>query len=204
MVVAIVPLTPLGIAGGGSDLLVPSVLAVGFAVGMLSSAIPYTLELEALRRLPAGVFGVLMSLEPAVAALAGFIVLGEDLARARWWRSCSVVAASAGAARGASVVPAAARLAQVDRVGQDPGALATAVAPQRLHAVDARLARPARELAASRRRDLAPSRSSRRRASAGRARAQRARARGRLGAHREVVRLEARTRAAGASESTAM
>ena len=46
---------------------------------MLSSAIPYTLELEALRRLPAGVFGVLMSLEPAVAALAGFVVLGEDL-----------------------------------------------------------------------------------------------------------------------------
>ena len=79
MLVAVVPLAPFGIAEGGSDLLVPWILAVGFAAGMLSSAIPYTLELEALRRLPAGVFGVLMSLEPAVAALAGFVVLGEDL-----------------------------------------------------------------------------------------------------------------------------
>ena len=55
-------------------------LAIGAAVAILSSVIPYTLELEALRRLPAGVFGVLMSLEPAMAALAGFVVLDEDLA----------------------------------------------------------------------------------------------------------------------------
>jgi inner membrane transporter RhtA len=103
MAVAVVPLAPLGIAEGGSDLLVVWILAVGFAVAMLSSAIPYTLELEALRRLPANVFGVLMSLEPAVAATAGFIVLGEDLAAREIVAILLVVAASAGAARGASI-----------------------------------------------------------------------------------------------------
>jgi inner membrane transporter RhtA len=103
MAVAVVPLAPLGIAEGGSDLLVVWILAVGFAVAMLSSAIPYTLELEALRRLPAGVFGVLMSLEPALAAMAGFIVLGEDLVAREIVAIMLVVAASAGAARGATL-----------------------------------------------------------------------------------------------------
>ncbi len=105
MLVAVVPLAPFGIADGGADLLVVWVLAVGFAVAMLSSAIPYTLELEALRRLPAGVFGVLMSLEPALAATAGFIVLGEDLAAREVVAILLVVAASAGAARGANFAP---------------------------------------------------------------------------------------------------
>jgi inner membrane transporter RhtA len=105
MLVAVVPLAPFGIAQGGADLLVVWVLAVGFAVAMLSSAIPYTLELEALRRLPAGVFGVLMSLEPALAATAGFIVLGEDLAAREVMAILLVVAASAGAARGANFAP---------------------------------------------------------------------------------------------------
>jgi inner membrane transporter RhtA len=81
------------------------VLAVSFAVAMLSSAIPYTLELEALRRMPANVFGVLMSLEPAVAATAGFILLGEDLAAREVIAIGLVVAASAGAARGAKLAP---------------------------------------------------------------------------------------------------
>jgi inner membrane transporter RhtA len=100
-----VPLAPIGIAAGGADLVSPSVLAVGVGVGMMSSAIPYTLELEALRRLPASVFGVLMSLEPAVAAIAGFVVLGEDLATREVVAIGMVVAASAGAARGATVAP---------------------------------------------------------------------------------------------------
>ena len=71
-----------GLPGGraGGDLLVPWILAAALAVAILSSAIPYTLEMEALRRLPAGVFGVMMSIEPAMGALAGFIVLGEGLA----------------------------------------------------------------------------------------------------------------------------
>jgi inner membrane transporter RhtA len=72
-------LFPFGIAGAGYALLDPKLLLAGFGVAMLSSAIPYSLELEALRKLPARVFGVLMSLEPAVAALAGLVVLGERL-----------------------------------------------------------------------------------------------------------------------------
>jgi inner membrane transporter RhtA len=105
MTVAVVPLAPVGIAEAGSDLLILWILAVGFSVAMLSSAIPYTLELEALRRMPAGVFGVLMSLEPALAATAGFIVLGEDLATREVVAILLVVAASAGAARGANFAP---------------------------------------------------------------------------------------------------
>jgi inner membrane transporter RhtA len=105
MLVAVLPLAPFGIAQGGSDLLVPWILAVGFAAGMLSSALPYTLELEALRRLPTAVFGVLMSLEPAVAALAGFVILGQDLVGREVAAILLVVVASAGAARGATVAP---------------------------------------------------------------------------------------------------
>jgi inner membrane transporter RhtA len=105
MIVAVVPLAPFGIAQGGADLLVPWILAAGLAVGILSSAIPYTLELEALRRMPTGVFGVLMSLEPAVAALAGFVVLGQDLVGREVVAILLVVVASAGAARGATLAP---------------------------------------------------------------------------------------------------
>jgi inner membrane transporter RhtA len=103
MVVATIPLAPVGIAQGGSELLAPEVLLAGIAVGVLGSAIPYTLELEALRTLPVGVFGVLMSLEPAVAALAGFLVLDEGLVSREAVAIALVVVASAGAARGAPV-----------------------------------------------------------------------------------------------------
>src|SRR5512132_1741779 len=80
-VAVLVPLVP-GVAGAGADLLEPQWLAIGCAVALMSSVLPYSLETEALRRLPAHVFGVLMSLEPAVAAIAGWIVLGQGL-RAR-------------------------------------------------------------------------------------------------------------------------
>jgi inner membrane transporter RhtA len=105
LLVAIVPLAPVGIADAGGDLLVPWILAAAAAVGLLSSAIPYALELEALRRLPVGVFGVLMSLEPAVGALAGLVVLGEGLVAREVVAIGLVVAASAGAAYGANVAP---------------------------------------------------------------------------------------------------
>jgi len=105
MVVATIPLAPVGIADGGSQLLVPEILLAGAAVGLLGSAIPYALELEALRTMPVGVFGVLMSLEPAVAAFAGFLVLDEGLVTREVVAIGLVVAASAGAARGAPVAP---------------------------------------------------------------------------------------------------
>jgi inner membrane transporter RhtA len=99
MIIASGILLPFGLAGGGADLLDPHVLAIGLGVAMLSSAIPYSLELEALRRLPTGVFGVLMSMEPAVAALSGLVVLGEVLHAREWAAIAMVVVASAGAAR---------------------------------------------------------------------------------------------------------
>lgn len=81
MVVAtavVVPLTLL--AGGFGGLLAqPTAIGAGFVVAMFSSTIPYTLEIAALRRLPSSTFGVLMSLEPAIAALVGFVVLGQVL-----------------------------------------------------------------------------------------------------------------------------
>jgi inner membrane transporter RhtA len=105
MAMGAVMVAPVGLADAGGDLFSAEVLAIGLAVAILSSAIPYTLELEALRRLPEGVFGVLMSLEPAAAALAGFIVLDEGLATRELVAIALVVAASAGAARNASVPP---------------------------------------------------------------------------------------------------
>ncbi len=65
-------------------------------VALASSVIPYSLELESLRRIPARVFGVLMSLEPAVAALAGFVILGQALGAVDLLAIALVVAASAG------------------------------------------------------------------------------------------------------------
>jgi inner membrane transporter RhtA len=96
---------PIGIADGGAELVGGGVLALGLLVAIMSSAVPYTLEIEALRRMPTGVFGVLMSLEPAMAALAGFLVLDEGLAGYELVAIALVVTASAGAARGATVPP---------------------------------------------------------------------------------------------------
>jgi len=105
MIVAAALVLPAGIVEGGTELLDPVVLAIGLGVAILSSAIPYSLEFEALRRLPPGVFGVLMSLEPAMAALAGFVVLGEVLAARELAAIVLVMVASAGAALGARDAP---------------------------------------------------------------------------------------------------
>jgi inner membrane transporter RhtA len=97
MVVGTVVLLPVGIGGGGSSLLAIGTLAVGAVVGLLSSAIPYSLEIEALRRMPARVFGILLSLDPAIAALMGFVILGQDLGPREIGGIGLVVAASVGA-----------------------------------------------------------------------------------------------------------
>ena len=94
-----VALLPFGIAAGGTELLDPSVLGRGLAVALLSSAVPYSLELFALRRLRASVFGVLMSLEPAVAALSGLVFLGQHLGLQDWLAVACVMTASIGATR---------------------------------------------------------------------------------------------------------
>jgi inner membrane transporter RhtA len=105
MVVGAAALVPVGVAEGGAELLVPWILAAGLAVAVLSSALPYALEMEALRRMPTGVFGVLMSLEPGMAALAGYVLLDEGLVAREVVAIMLVVAASAGASRRAAIAP---------------------------------------------------------------------------------------------------
>jgi inner membrane transporter RhtA len=95
-------LLPVGIASAGARLLEPRSLLPGIAVGVLSSVIPYSFELEALRRIRTSVFGVLMSLEPAVAALAGFIVLGQGMTARMIGGIALVSIASVGASRRAA------------------------------------------------------------------------------------------------------
>ena len=97
--VAVVMLTPLLLTVDRDGLTENRVLLMGAAVGLLSSVVPYSAELVALRTLPAATFGVLMSLEPAAAALAGLVVVGEDLAVAQWAAIGCVVVASVGATR---------------------------------------------------------------------------------------------------------
>ncbi len=104
-VAVLVPLVP-GIATAGSDLLQPRFLAIGLAVALMSSVLPYSLETEALRRLPANVFGVLMSIEPAVAAIAGLVVLGQDLRARDVVAIALVVVASVGVTRASPVAEA--------------------------------------------------------------------------------------------------
>lgn len=90
-------IVPVGAVHAGEELVSPLVLLGGLAVALLTSVIAYSLDLEALRRMPPRVFGVLLSLEPAIAALAGLVLLGEHLHPLQWLAICSVVAASTGA-----------------------------------------------------------------------------------------------------------
>ncbi|MFG3550219.1 DMT family transporter [Streptomyces sp. NPDC047725] len=90
---------PLGVAESGTKLLDPLTLALGAGVALLSSVLPYTLELLALRRLPAPTFAILMSLEPAIAATAGFLILDQSLSAPQAGAIALVIAASMGAVR---------------------------------------------------------------------------------------------------------
>lgn len=103
-VISAVIVAPFGLAQAGGGLLTPTSLAIGAAVGILSTAVPYVFEIEALRRLPRATFGVLMSLEPAVAAAIGFIALSQDLATREVVAIALVVFASAGALRSAGAI----------------------------------------------------------------------------------------------------
>jgi inner membrane transporter RhtA len=107
MAVGVLLVLPAGVLEGGAALGRPGVLAGCLGVALMSSVVPYSLELVALRRLPAAVFGLLMSLEPAVAALAGVLVLGQSLTLVLAVALLMVVAASVGATLSANraVVP---------------------------------------------------------------------------------------------------
>jgi inner membrane transporter RhtA len=97
--VGAVALAPPAIVEAGTKLLDPTVLLLGLAIGLLSSVIPYSFELIALRRIPPRVFSILMSLEPAAAAVAAMILLGEFLSLVQWLAMACVMIASIGATR---------------------------------------------------------------------------------------------------------
>ncbi|NJN85059.1 MAG: EamA family transporter [Leptolyngbyaceae cyanobacterium SL_7_1] len=99
MAIAALLLAPIGIASAGNALLQPHLLAVGLGVAVLSSTVPYSLELMALRSIPINTFGVLRSLEPMSAAIAGFLVLGEALTLRTLSAIVLISLAAAGASR---------------------------------------------------------------------------------------------------------
>jgi inner membrane transporter RhtA len=101
MIVAALVAVPVGVADSSTALIQPWILVAGLGVALMSSVIPYTLDLEALRKIPPRVFGILMSLEPAMAALIGLVLLQEALLWSQWIAVLCVVAASAGATYGA-------------------------------------------------------------------------------------------------------
>ncbi|WP_313316327.1 threonine/homoserine exporter RhtA [Stutzerimonas nitrititolerans] len=96
--VAALLVLPIGVWHAGGDLLSLDLLPIALGVAVLSSALPYSLEMVALTRLPARTFSILMSLEPAVAALCGLAFLGERLLWGQWLAVAAIIVASAGAA----------------------------------------------------------------------------------------------------------
>jgi inner membrane transporter RhtA len=103
MTVAALIVAPVGYASAGASVLAPALLPAALAVAVLSSALPYSLEMVALRRLPQRTFGILMSLEPALGALSGLILLGERLTVVQSLAIAAVMAASVGSAATARV-----------------------------------------------------------------------------------------------------
>ncbi len=99
MPMALLCVLPFGCATAGWQMLQPSVLPTALAVAILSSAIPYPLEMAAMQRLPTRMFGVLLSLDPVMAALAGWMVLGEALAPLQLAAIAAIMLASAGSTR---------------------------------------------------------------------------------------------------------
>jgi inner membrane transporter RhtA len=97
LIVAALVTLPVGIADAGTELLAPSVLLAGIGLALLIPLLPYAFELVSLRRLPTALFGVLMSLEPAIAALMGFLILDQGLAVSGVVAIALVSIASAGA-----------------------------------------------------------------------------------------------------------
>jgi inner membrane transporter RhtA len=98
MLVGALMIVPIGVAEAGTQLLSPAILPAAFGVALLSSAVPYSLEMLAMPRLPTRTVGVLMSLDPVIGALAGLALLGERLTWVQWLAIVSIMTASAGSA----------------------------------------------------------------------------------------------------------
>lgn len=97
VMIAALFIAPIGIVHAGSALLTPALLPVALGVAILSTALPYSLEMVALTRMPARTFGTLMSIEPAFGALSGLLFLGEVLSLAQWLAIAAIITASVGA-----------------------------------------------------------------------------------------------------------
>ncbi|ATR83902.1 threonine/homoserine exporter RhtA [Pseudomonas sp. HLS-6] len=97
VVIAAFVVAPFGIAHAGTDLLSPALIPVAIGVAILSTALPYSLEMVALTRMPAKTFGTLMSIEPAFGALSGLLFLNEVLSLTQWLAIAAIITASAGA-----------------------------------------------------------------------------------------------------------
>ncbi|KDO01284.1 MULTISPECIES: threonine/homoserine exporter RhtA [Pseudomonas] len=97
VMIAALFVAPIGIAHAGSALLTPALLPIALGVAILSTALPYSLEMVALTRMPARTFGTLMSIEPAFGALSGLLFLGEVLTVAQWLAIAAIITASVGA-----------------------------------------------------------------------------------------------------------
>lgn len=95
-VIAAIVFVPIGMAQATASIWQWSVMPIGLAVAVLSTALPYSLEMIALTRLPTRIFGTLMSMEPALAAISGMVFLGETLTLTQTLALCSIIAASMG------------------------------------------------------------------------------------------------------------
>ena len=104
-VIGALVIVPIGYAHSGTQLLSPAILPMAAGVAVLSSALPYSLEMFAMPRIATRTFGVLMSLNPALGALSGLIFLGERLTLIQWMAIASIVAASAGSAATRELLP---------------------------------------------------------------------------------------------------
>jgi inner membrane transporter RhtA len=104
-VIGALVIVPIGFAHSGTQLFSPAILPMAIGVAVLSSALPYSLEMFAMPRIATRTFGVLMSLNPALGALSGLIFLGESLTLIQWMAIASIVAASAGSAATRELVP---------------------------------------------------------------------------------------------------
>lgn len=106
MATAAMVVVPIGLTQAGPDLFRPEFLAIGLVAALLSSAIPYSLEIVALKHIPENSFGVLLSVEPAAGAIVGVMLLGERLTGLQWLAVTLVVIASIGAILAAEGAPA--------------------------------------------------------------------------------------------------
>jgi inner membrane transporter RhtA len=98
VLVAAVLVMPFGVAQAGAALIAPHVLLIGLAIALLSSALPYSFEMQAMRMLPTHVFSILLSTAPAISAIIGFVILNEILSLTQWAAIVLIFLASAGAA----------------------------------------------------------------------------------------------------------